>query len=94
MDAHYDTIYQIQNGKFITTAMGDFGAKDNSNIQYDENYYPVYDYYWNNTKVTQSEYEQCLSDAFEMKSAMDIYQNIYTYNQCKLLLQVIVESST
>lgn len=38
--------------------------------------------------VTEEEYKQNLSNAFEMNNAADINQNIYTYIQCKLILQL------
>lgn len=89
MDVYSDMVYQIQNGKFEAIGEGNYGAPDNSHVQIDENGYPIYDYYWNGIKVTQTDYEQYLSSTFDMSKATDINQNIYTYEQCKLLLQSI-----
>lgn len=91
MDNYYDEIYKIEDGKFVTLAAGDYGAEDNSNIQLDENGYPIYDYYWNGMKTSEDEYERQLTDAFDMSMAVNTYQNIYTYDQCRLLLQAIAE---
>ena len=94
MDVYYDEIYEIQNGKFVSISSGNYGAADNSNVQYDEQDSPIYDYYWNNSKVTKTEYEQKLSNIFDNAEATDIYQNIYTYDQCKLLLQSLASNTT
>ena len=94
MDVYYDEIYEIQNGKFVSISSGNYGAADNSNVQYDEQDSPIYDYYWNNSKVTKTEYEQKLSNIFDNAEATDIYQNIYTYDQCKLLLQSLSSNTT
>ncbi|MCD8130154.1 MAG: carboxypeptidase-like regulatory domain-containing protein [Lachnospiraceae bacterium] len=89
MDEYYDNVYQIQDGEFVSIGSGVYGAADNANVQYDEQGYPLYDYYWNGVEVTEEEYEGALSSVFDETKAESSYQNIYTYKQCKLLLQCI-----
>ena len=93
MDAYYDTLYQIKDGKFAAIAEGNYGAPDNSNVQVDENGYPVYEYKWNGETVTEDEYKKNLTSLFDVENAVDIYQNVYTYEQCKLLLQKIADTA-
>ena len=87
MDVYYNIIYKIENGKFVVVMEGNYGDINNSSIQYDENGYPIYEYHWEDNIVTEEEYEQNLSNSFEMNNTVDINQNIYTYDQCKLILQ-------
>ena len=91
MDACYDTVYQIENGKFSEIAGGTYGAPDNSNVQVDENGYAVYVYNWNGAAVTEEEYKNGVAGVFDIENAVDMNQNVYTYEQCKLLLQEIAE---
>lgn len=93
MDVYYDEIYKIQDGKFVSISSGDYGASDNSNVQYDEQNNPIYDYYWNDRKVSKNEYIQSLNNLFDRTKVTDIYQNIYTYAQCKLLLQSLASNT-
>lgn len=93
MDGYADTVYQIEDGKFIPLAEGSYGAGGGDDIQTDENGELIYHYYWNQTEVAQEEYRQKLEDAFDSKKATDMEQNVYTYQQCKLLLQKISEIS-
>jgi len=74
MDVYYDEIYKIQNGKFVRIHRGDYGAEDNSNVQIDSNGNPIYQYHWNNQKVTKTKYEQSLASAFDkQKSTSSTY---------------------
>lgn len=94
MDVYYDEVYRIQDGTFVSIGAGDYGAVDSSIIQYDEHGNPRYDYYWAGAKVTQNEYEQNLNAIFDRRNIADIYQNIYTYDQCKVLLQSLISNTT
>ncbi len=93
MDEYYDVVYQIQDGEFVSIGSGVYGTSDNSNVQYDEQGYPLYDCYWNGVKVTEDEYEKALRSVFDEAKAESSYQNIYTYKQCKLLLQSLTSES-
>lgn len=91
MDVYYDTLYRIEDGKFVSVAEGNYGAPDNSNIQVDENGYPIYEYEWDGVKMTEEKYKQSLENAFPSSRAVNTYQNVYTYEQCKVLLQRLAE---
>lgn len=93
MDVYYDEVYKIEDGKFVLLGAGDYGAIDNSNVQYDEQDNPIYDYYWNDSALSKDEYEQNLNNIFNGTRAVNIYQNIYTYDQCKLLLQSLASNA-
>lgn len=93
MGMYYDTLYQIKDGKFTAMASGNYAAPDDGNIQTDENGNPVYEYKWNDAAVTEKEYKKSLAELFDEEKAVDIYQNVYTYEQCKLLLQKIADTA-
>lgn len=71
MDNYYDNIYKIQNGSYVLVASGDFGAIDNSNVNYDEYGYPVYTYYWNDIEVSESEYQNSLNRIFDTSKEIE-----------------------
>lgn len=74
MDTYYDVVYSIENGVFSIVGSGDYGAVDNSNVQYDETGYPIYDYYWNGNKLTnENEYVKLLSEIFDRSQAITPY---------------------
>lgn len=75
MDSYGDEIYEIQNGKFVQTAAGDYGAEDNTNVQIDTEGNPIYRYRWNGTEVTKEEYELLLAAAFDRSAAKDSYDS-------------------
>jgi len=83
MGNFYDKIYEIRDGKFVMLGEG------GSFMSADENNEVVLDYYWNDVEVTGTEYEQYINQSFDKANSADINQNIYTYKQCKLLLQAI-----
>lgn len=76
MDEYYDAVYSIENGQFVLKNRGEFGAKDNSQVQYDAQGAPIYDYYWNGTKISgEAEYETLLNAAFDSKRAIHPYKD-------------------
>ena len=85
MGGYYDEIYKIENGKFTTVAKGSYGETEDQ--QTDENGELIYRYYWNGEDVSEEQYEQNLKELFDQDQAEDIYQNIYTFEQSKALLQ-------
>ncbi len=65
MDWYYDSIYSIVDGEFVLLAKGEFGAEDNSNVQYDVQGFPIYEYCWNGESVaSELLYEQLLHDNY------------------------------
>lgn len=99
MDEYYDNVYTIGDGGFEIVVSGNFGAENNADIQYDENGQPVYEYYWNGEKTTQSGYEENLNEAFdkdravspfgEYDSSTGMYEGFYS---CWDIPSVIMDS--
>ncbi|MBO4897346.1 MAG: hypothetical protein J5590_03515 [Clostridia bacterium] len=83
MDGYYDEIYRIENGKFISVASGAYGAEDNTNVQFDENGKPIYEYYWEDTEVSEEEYEEMLNSVYDTSRETDPYSEelMYDYNE-------------
>jgi hypothetical protein len=77
MDDYYDHVYSIQNGKFERLHIGNYGAEDNANVQYDTAGDPVYQYYWNEKEVSEKEYERALSSVFDDSKAVSPDENSY-----------------
>lgn len=73
MDYYYDVVYRLENGRLVETAAGYFGAEDNSNVQFDENQNPIYQYEWNGVMVTMDEYSQALNAVYDTTRAKDGY---------------------
>ena len=83
MDNYWDGIYQLKDGQFTEIAHGDFGAEDNTNVQFDENG-PIYQYIWNGQSVSETEYQQELEASFDLASARDIFDGpISSYNELR-----------
>jgi len=75
MDVYHDEIYRIQNGKFARLYKGNFGAKDNSNVQYDAAGDPIYQYFWDNKEVSQKEYESAKESVFDYSKSVSPNDN-------------------
>ena len=74
MDGYYNKVYTIDNGTFVMVYDGEYGAKDNSHVQYDNAGLPIYDYYANGTKVSsEEEYRQALSEVYDKSQAINPY---------------------
>lgn len=74
MDNYYNTIYTITDGEFIELHNGEYGAEDNSNVQYDTNGKPIYKYFWNGTQVSsKEEYDRLLNAVFDEQKAVSPY---------------------
>lgn len=58
MDEYFDQIYAIQNGQWSLLAKGEYGAEDNTNVQFDENNQPIYKYNWNGAEVDRDTYDK------------------------------------
>ncbi len=89
MGYYYDYVYEINdNGLFTLLGAGNyeiiFAGEMDEGVEGE-----IYLYSWNGDDVTKEEYEQKLGDAFDSEKAEDIYQNIYTYEQCRLLLEAL-----
>lgn len=69
MDSYYDLVYKLADGVLTPVAAGYYGAEDNSNVQYDENGEPVYQYEWNGKNVSKAEYTQSLNAVYDTSKA-------------------------
>lgn len=64
MDTYHDIVYSIVNGKITEVHRGEYGAKDNSQVQIDHNGEPIYRYIWDGIEVTKDEYNIRKNDAY------------------------------
>lgn len=81
MDAYDDTIYSIQNGQFVALHKGSYGAKDNAHVQFDETGKPIYQYYWDDREVSESEYKRELNAVFDKSLSLSPYTDLCTDSQ-------------
>lgn len=72
MDSYYDKIYTIKNGEFILIYDGNYGASDNANIQFDSDGNPIYNYYWNDVKVSKEEYNNLINEIYDNQSGINV----------------------
>lgn len=82
MDVGGDIVYSIIDGEMTVIAEGNYGAEDNSNVQYDIDGKPIYVYEWNGREVTNAEYDAELRKVYDYDKAVfycDFY--VYTYNE-------------
>ena len=79
MDGYADIVYSITDGEFSVRYHGNYGAADNSNVQYDAAGEPIYEYYWNDTQVTCEEYERQLAAVYDEARAVRPYENLCSY---------------
>ena len=78
MDNYYDKLYCIDNGEFSLSDNGEYGMLDNSNIQSIGDY----EYYWNGIQVSKDEYENSLNNAFDVKKAINPFDDtMYNYEE-------------
>lgn len=71
MDVYHDKIYSIENGQFVLLHEGNYGAADNSHVQFDSDGNPVYNYYWNGTEVSsETEYMNLLKEVYNTQQAI------------------------
>lgn len=89
MDEYYDNIFTIKNGSFKRIYSGTSGIPVNSEVQFDENGEPIYEYYWEETKVDSAdEYNEKLNSVYDLSKSVKptefypydtIYEEIYSY---------------
>lgn len=73
MDCYYDLVYRLEKGEMTLIAAGYYGAEDNSNVQFDEEGEPIYQYEWEGVKMSREEYGQALMAVYDMSRARDGY---------------------
>ena len=89
MDYYYDLVLTLQDGQLVLTDQGYYGAEDNSNVQYDGNGEPIYQYEWNGKQVTKDEYAKALNAVYDQSKAVPCYN----WNQLYSAEQLIKELS-
>ena len=75
MDEYYDKIYTLENGNFVLLYSGEYGAKDNSKVEYGDDGMPVYQYFWENEEVSSEEYERKLNEVYDTEKEVNIFQD-------------------
>lgn len=71
MDVYHDKIYSIENGQFVLLHEGNYGAADNSHVQFDSDGNPIYNYYWDGTEVSsETEYMNLLNEVYNAQQAI------------------------
>jgi hypothetical protein len=75
MDSYYDKVYAIQDGGFVLLHKGEYGAEDNSRVQFDDEDNPIYQYFWNGKAVSKTGYERSLNSVFDVSNAVNPFDN-------------------
>lgn len=89
MDYYYDLVYQLTDGEMKLIASGYYGAADNSNVQFDNEGNPVYQYQWNEVPMSEEEYNQALSQVYDASKAKTYsYDNLYSRDE---IIRIIKE---
>lgn len=89
MDSYYDIVYRLEEGKLVTVAGGYYGTWGNSNVQFDEQGEPVYQYEWNGSSMSREEYQQKLQEVYDSTKAKDGYswEEIYSAEEMMRILE-------
>ena len=76
MDEYYDKIYTLENGNFVLLYSGEYGAEDNSKVEYGDDGMPVYQYFWENEEVSsEEEYDRKLNEVYDTEKEVNIFQD-------------------
>ena len=73
MDEYYDKIYTLENGNFVLLYRGEYGAEDNSKVEYGDDGMPVYQYFWENEEVSSEEYDRKLNEVYDTEKEVNIF---------------------
>lgn len=79
MDLYFDYVGKLVKGEIKYIEGGEFGAEDNTNVKHDSSGNPIYEYYWENQKVTKKTYKA------KLKKAKGNYKYVSAYNDKKML---------
>ncbi len=91
MDCYYDLVYRLKDGELTLIASGYYGAEDNSNVQFDDNGDPIYQYEWEGTPMSRSDYQKELSQTYDSSQATTYdYEHLFTLEE---LQQAITQYS-
>ena len=92
MDAYGDRIYSIENGQFVVIHEGEYGAADNSNVQYDSDGNPIYSYYWDGTEVSsETEYMNLLNEVYNTQQEITPFDGTgLCYNYEEIIEAILI----
>lgn len=80
MDSYYNQVYCIRDGEFVLLYKGEYGAPDNTHVQYDSEGNPLYDYYWGGTQMSsEAEYFQSINAVYDFQKAVIVREEL-TYD--------------
>jgi len=80
MDFYYNKVYCISDGEFVLLYEGEYGAPDNSHVQYDSEGNPLYNYYWRGTQIpSKAEYSNLLNAVYDPQKSVNLYEGL-TYD--------------
>ena len=81
-------MYRLSGGELIPVASGYYGAVDNSNVQFDEEGNPIYQYEWNGVKMSKEEYQKELSKVYdESKAVTYSYDSLHSLEEMKQIIK-------
>lgn len=76
MDNYWDVVYSIEDGVFNVKGSGYYGAEDNSNVQYDEDGCPIYEFYWNEVEqLGYEDYEEKMQEVYDLEKSISPYKD-------------------
>lgn len=88
MDYYYDLVYQLSDGELVPVAFGYYGAEDNSNVQFDGEGNPIYQYEWNGVKMSKEEYQRELSKVYDESRAVTYnYDGLHSLEEMKQMIE-------
>lgn len=92
MDTYYDLVYSIVDGEMTLIAAGYYGAEDNSNVQFDAEGNPVYQYEWNGVEMSKEEYEDELFSVYDTSRAVSYdYSSLYSVDEMIEVIEKYLE---
>lgn len=85
MDVYFDYIYSIENGDFTLVSKGEYGAVNNSQLQFDNDGTPIYRYIWGGVETDEKEYKKSLKAVFDTDSAIKVYLDGQRYDYDEII---------
>lgn len=76
MLVYFEKVYSIVDGEFVVLFDGNYGVEDNSNVNLDEEGYPIYNYYCDGVLVdSKSEYIELLNKKYDESIAFNPFES-------------------
>lgn len=88
MDYYYDLVYRLEDGELTLIASGYYGAEDNSNVKYDAQGEPIYQYEWEGVPMSREEYQTAHSKVYDFSKAVENYDydSLYSLEEIKKMI--------